>query len=193
MYGGVPKPKTKRERERGGVIYIPVCLLCFEKKKPSHIRSKRGRGGEREGKQKEKEKKPHSSPLPPPFDMPRPAPLATALAVAAVALLATAALAGQGTDPPSAHATPAFSLLAAVAGLPVETFQIGNLWRGRQSPLAASSYVGLPYVLANFQGERERKGRTAACGRARWGGSGGGWRTRPPPRDAALFISLARR
>ena len=79
-------------------------------------------------------------------------PSVAALTALAALAAATLALAGQGTDPLSFHATPAFSVLEALGGYPVETLQTGNAWRGRQSPLAASGYVGLPYVLANFQG-----------------------------------------
>lgn len=81
-------------------------------------------------------------------------PVVAATALAVALLAASVAYAGQGTDPPSAHATPAFSILATLGGYPVETLKTGNAWRGRQSPLAASGYVGLPYVLANFQGAK---------------------------------------
>ena len=120
---------------------------------------------------------PRRRPLPPP-----------AVAAAVIVALATAlvARAGQGTDPPSAHATPAFSLFAALGGYPVETLQAGNAWRGRQSPLAASSFVGLPYVLSNFQGKKKGDRCASARRRARnaWARAARG-RLLPPQRSHA--------
>ena len=65
-----------------------------------------------------------------------------ALAVATASSLATRAAQPQGTTDTEALAIPNPSRLK------------GNDWRGRMSPLAASSFVGLPFTLTNSQGQR---------------------------------------
>lgn len=64
-------------------------------------------------------------------------PLLLVLLAATAATLAFAAL-PQGTAPPSAPAQ----------------YGLKNPWPGRYSPVAASHFTALPFVLGNSQGER---------------------------------------
>lgn len=73
-----------------------------------------------------------------------PSPLFLLLLAATAATLALAAL-PQGTAPPSAPAQ----------------YGLKNPWPGRYSPVAASHFTALPFVLGNSQGEEGLRGGVA--------------------------------
>ena len=80
-------------------------------------------------------------------------PILLLLLAAAAATLTLAAL-PQGTAPPSAPAQ----------------YGLKNPWPGRYSPVAASHFTALPFVLGNSQGSGKRRGEEGKMGA--WDGVG---------------------